>query len=429
VPAGWTPYRIKDITTFVSRGLAASYAEEDTGVIAFGQKCVRSDHTVDPSVGRPALSDPEFLGSEARLRPDDIVINSTGTGTLGRVGILASADLSSAVALVADGHVTVVRANPDRVLPRFLWYLLGTQGFYEIANACLAVGSTNQMELGREPIRRLGVAIPEMHEQQEIVEFLDGEVARIGCLIEEQQHQEGFLAERARTFMREMVTGRAGYSGPQHDVGPYWLGPVPQSWTPQKVAWRFFTGSGTTPSTTNRDFYGGPYPWVTTSELRENVVTETAKSVTDEALTAYPALRFYPVGSLVVAMYGATIGRVGLLGIPSTVNQACCVLHGPTTVLPKFAFFWLWAHRGELAALGEGGGQPNINQDTIRGLRIPAPTVAEQVEISGRIQGELDSANELTAEMQEQISHLVEHREALITAAVGGGLHATGRAA
>jgi type I restriction enzyme S subunit len=90
--------------------------------------------------------------AEARLLNGDILVNSTGTGTLGRVGLVEGLSVDSIPVLVADGHVTVIRVSPQAVSPAFLTYLLTTSAFMDLANECLAIGSTNQMELGRESL-------------------------------------------------------------------------------------------------------------------------------------------------------------------------------------------------------------------------------------------------------------------------------------
>jgi type I restriction enzyme S subunit len=216
------------------------------------------------------------------------------------------------------------------------------------------------------------------------------------------------------------MTGRLGYTGDVHEPGPYWLGPVPISWVPQKIAWCFLTGSGTTPRAGVDAFYDGDIPWVTTGELREVVVTDTLKKVSEQAMAEYSALRIYPPGALVIAMYGATIGRLGVLGVPSTVNQACCVLYEPTSVLPDFAYFWLWAHRNDIASMGEGGGQPNISQELVRSLRIPAPSLKEQTRIVESLYRETNQLDIMVAEQKRLIELLWERRHAAVFSAVTG---------
>lgn len=129
--------RIKDVATYVNRGVAPTYTDEPTGWVAFNQKCVRPDGRVAPELGRP-MADPGLAGRSAVLRSGDICVNSTGRGTLGRAGVVTGVDVDEST-LVADGHVTVLRADRSAVDPRYLWYVLGNDRFYEYANACLVV--------------------------------------------------------------------------------------------------------------------------------------------------------------------------------------------------------------------------------------------------------------------------------------------------
>ena len=149
------------------------------------------------------------------------------------------------------------------------------------------------------------------------------------------------------------------------DSGVEWLGEIPAHWEVKKITRLFSIGSGTTPPTDYSEYYGGEVAWITTSELRESVVTSTEKTVTKEALKAFPALRVYPEGSIAIAMYGATIGRLGVLGTAATVNQACCVFGDPSGMDVWFWFYWLQSRRPYLISLGYGGGQPNLSQELL----------------------------------------------------------------
>ncbi len=173
-PRAWRECRLKDVAPSINRGIAPAYADYDTGWVAFNQKCVRPDLSVAPELGRPIAEgsvDPE---SPALLREGDVVVNSTGRGTLGRAALVRGLrDLS----LVADGHVTVVRVDESLACARFMAYLLGTDAFYEQANSCLAVGATNQTELNREAIRAVHVRLPARGEQERIADYLDAEEA------------------------------------------------------------------------------------------------------------------------------------------------------------------------------------------------------------------------------------------------------------
>lgn len=207
------------------------------------------------------------------------------------------------------------------------------------------------------------------------------------------------------------------------DSGVEWLGEVPEHWDIWKIGHGFRRiGSGTTPATNDMSFYEGDIPWVTTSELRENIITDTVSKLTERALKEHSALSLYSPGTLLVAMYGATIGRLGILGITACTNQACCAFAEPIALDTKFTFYWLLARRQEIIMVSSGGGQPNINQEKLRALRIPAPPLPEQRAITSFLDRQTAHLDALISRKERLIALLEEKRSALISSAVTKGL-------
>ena len=207
------------------------------------------------------------------------------------------------------------------------------------------------------------------------------------------------------------------------DSGIEWLGEVPEHWVTWKATHGFRRiGSGTTPKSDNPEYYNGDISWVTTSELRETVIVDTTKKVTTTAMREYPTLRMYPKGTLLFAMYGATIGRLGILGIAATVNQACAALAEPLHLATWFVYYWLQMRRPILIVLSAGGGQPNLSQDDLRQLRIPAPPLDEQRVIAAFLDRETARIDGSVERKERLIELLQEKRVALITRAVIRGL-------
>ena len=210
------------------------------------------------------------------------------------------------------------------------------------------------------------------------------------------------------------------------DSGVAWLGEVPEHWESWRVSHAFGAiGSGTTPPSDEPEWYAdGTVPWVTTGELRETAIYETTKAVTKAAVTKFSALRIHPAGSLAIAMYGATIGRLGILGVDATTNQACCVLSCPRNLDTRFVFHWLLGFKQNLIDLyATGGGQPNINQEIIASLRIPAPDLSEQTTIATFLDRETAKIDGLIAEQEKLNALLAEKRQATISHAVTKGLN------
>ena len=210
------------------------------------------------------------------------------------------------------------------------------------------------------------------------------------------------------------------------DSGVEWLGRVPEHWAAKKLMYWISTGygSGTTPS--DESYYindESGVAWVTTGELRENTINRTEKYVTEHALASHSALKVHPVGSLVIAMYGATIGRLGVLGIEATLNQACFAIHPSSVITTPFLRYWFEGFRSELIELGTGGGQPNVSADKIRNLVVPAPcSEDEQNAVTLHLDRETVRIDALVAKKTRFIELLREKRQALITHAVTKGL-------
>ena len=204
--------------------------------------------------------------------------------------------------------------------------------------------------------------------------------------------------------------------------GVPWLDDVPAHWEVKKVTHMFSIGSGTTPPTDHPEFYGGDVDWITTSELRESIVTSTQKTVTREALRLFPSLKIYPAGSVAVAMYGATIGRVGVLGTFAAVNQACCVFSDGNSMNTWFWFYWLQSRRHVLVSMGYGGGQPNLSLELLRSIRVATPSLQEQAAIVRYLDHADRRIRRYLGAKQKLIALLQEEKQAIINQAVTRGL-------
>lgn len=208
------------------------------------------------------------------------------------------------------------------------------------------------------------------------------------------------------------------------DSGVEWLGKIPSHWDMWKLSHAYNEiGSGTTPSTSNEENFEGDIPWITTGELRENVILDTKKKVSKKTIDQFPTLKKYPVGSVAIAMYGATIGRLGIFGIEATTNQACCVMTTSNVLNNKYLFYWLQAFKNEIIQLSSGGGQPNINQEKVASLKVSAPLIDDQIKIANFLDNETAKIDSLIEKQQKLIELLKEKRQAVISHAVTKGLN------
>jgi len=241
--------------------------------------------------------------------------------------------------LIASTGFAVIR--PRAVDPEFLGYLFHSE--YLISEVIARSVGVSYPAINASELMRLVVPLPSVVEQVAIATFLDRETAKIDALVAEQEKLIALLKEKRQAVISHAVTQGLDPNVPMKDSGIEWLGEVPATWEIWKLAHAFGTiGSGTTPPSGEHHWYeDGTIPWVTTGELSENIISETAKCVTPAALDQFTSLRLHPAGSLAMAMYGATIGRLGILGVEATTNQACCVLGTPIHLDIKFTFYWL----------------------------------------------------------------------------------------
>ncbi|KAA3700280.1 restriction endonuclease subunit S [Bacteroides salyersiae] len=143
--------------------------------------------------------------------------------------------------------------------------------------------------------------------------------------------------------------------------------------------------SGGTPSRSNKSYYGGNIPWLKTGDLNDGYITHIPEFITEEAVVNSSA-KLNPVGSVLIAMYGATIGKLGILTFPATTNQACCACIEYDAIDPMFLFYFLLSQRTAFIAKGGGGAQPNISKEIIVKTYIPLPPFLEQQRIVAEIE-------------------------------------------
>lgn len=207
------------------------------------------------------------------------------------------------------------------------------------------------------------------------------------------------------------------------ESGIEWIGDIPEGWKNIKISYGVNRiGSGTTPTSDKDELYNGVIPWITTSELKESVIYSSDKYISEKTLIKFPALRLYPAGSLIIAMYGATIGRMGFLGVAGTVNQACCVLSGEKLLLLKYIFYFIFCFKDVMCKFSLGAGQPNLSQEFIRSLKISAPPLSEQQRIADYLDTRCARIDEAVELVRQSMEKLRAYKLSLITEAVTKGL-------
>ncbi|PKF73189.1 restriction endonuclease subunit S [Pseudomonas fluvialis] len=293
---------------------------------------------------------------------------------LGRVGAYCGAVELCEGRFWPSDNTIVVQAVEDSVTLKFLYYLLKHADLNRYA------GGAAQPLLTQSRLKPIEFLIPPLAVQSQIASIL----SVYDDLIENNTRRIEILEEMARRLYEEwFVQFRfPGHEGVEFKESEF--GFIPEGWDFLPLGDIYRTGSGGTPSRKNPDFYGSDYRWVKTKELQDCPVFDTEERISEEGLKKSSA-KLFPRNTVLIAMYGATIGRLGVLQEESATNQACCA------ILPNsqgcgwgYAYLSLFSRRQALIDLRAGAAQQNISQDVIKKFRLlrASDEVHEQFEMA-----------------------------------------------
>ena len=188
------------------------------------------------------------------------------------------------------------------------------------------------------------------------------------------------------------------------------------------------TTSGGTPNKKNKEYYGGTIPWVRSGELNNGIIYDSEIKITKEGLKNSSA-KIFPRGTLLIALYGATIGKLSFLGIPAATNQAICAIFENEKVILNYLYYFLLLKRPELIKQGIGGAQPNISQTILKKIIVPYPvSKTEQEKIVSQIEESFSQLDSAVATLNKTKQQLEIYRQAVLKEAFDGNLTNSGKA-
>ncbi|EIU7555394.1 MULTISPECIES: restriction endonuclease subunit S [Providencia] len=196
----------------------------------------------------------------------------------------------------------------------------------------------------------------------------------------------------------------------------------PDGWTQVTLQSIASWGSGGTPSRSQSEYYNGEIPWIKTGDLGPRIITQASEFIT-EAGVKNSSAKFFTKGSVVLAMYGATIGKTSILGIDATTNQACAV-GTPTAGVTssEFLYYLLLNEKKAFIKKGKGGAQPNISQAVIKEHTVCLPPTAEQKIIADKLDDLLARVESIKTRLENIPEILKKFRQSVLSAAVSGKL-------
>lgn len=312
----------------------------------------------------------------------------------------------------------------EEINPGYFRHLAKSRLFIELLQMCVT-GIREGQNIDYSKLKNHLIPVPPKEEQNQIVRFLDWKLSKINKLIRAKKKQIALLNEQRQVIIHNAVTKGVDPNVMMKDSGIEWISKIPTSWKKDKITRLFnIIGSGTTPSSGNSIYYENPTtPWINSGDLYSDTMylSNTNKSVSQRAIDDYSVLKIYPSNTIVIAMYGASIGNLAITEIPACCNQACCCLSEIDQRLDiKYAYYLLKACKSFWIEKSKGGGQPNISQDIIKQTWLPLPPKTEQIKISQFLSYYESHFHRAIETIKHEIILIQEFRTRLISDVVTG---------
>nr|WP_239081671.1 restriction endonuclease subunit S [Streptomyces sp. SID9727] len=350
--------------------------------------------------------------------PGDVLINSTGTGTLGRIGYFQGHP--DGAPCMADTHVTVARVIPAKMDSRFLYYWLASIPFQEYIYAALVVGATNQIELNRDRLGDAPIPLPSLSRQRVIADFLDIESDRSSILLDKLRQFARDVDEREASLLGRVLNSDVTEVG---DALPDGWGWVPLMHLTDQMRPIMY---GIVLPGPNVD---DGVPIVKGGDVAGNRLNLTSLNRTTRKIESAYARSRLQGDDLVIAIRGS-VGEVAvvpqeLAGSNLTQDAARITIRGDVD------HDWLRLALGSPVVTGQI--QSRVTGATIKGINIwdlkrvmvPCPPRSDQKRLAAKIQDEIAVHRALREKTERHAIVLAERRRALITAAVTGQIDVT----
>lgn len=372
IESKWEQVRLGNITTLITRGKSPKYGKSNIQIIKSGQ--ARGYYEFDFSE-KYFVSD-DFVLDERKLQKKDLLLNSSGVGTAGRVTYF---DLDGDY--VVDTHINILRLNQDLINPKYLLNVFGVIGFKTLES--LALGQSGQIEISNETIANFKVPLPPKDIQEKIVAEIEG--------LEEKEKKAKEEVEGLKKSIPQLIESLKNNGL-------------------ERLENLAIIGSGGTPSMKVQEYWeNGNIPWLKSEVCKEGFVTEAKDFITDLGLKNSNA-KYFEKNSTLIALVGATKGKTAFLKFRATTNQniAGITSLNKEKILNEYIFYVLKGMYSEI--IKDLAQYDMLNLTMIKNIKIPLPTLSEQQ----KIVSEIEKIEEEINQLEKAIAEIPEQKEAIL---------------
>lgn len=261
-------------------------------------------------------------------------------------------------------------------------------------------------------------------EQQAIADYLDVQCAKIDSIATDLEKQIELLQKYKKSLITETVTKGLDKSVPMKDSGIEWIGKIPEHWGINKTRYLASLCSGATPSKDVYSYWEGDIPWISSQEVKTDIIADTSLHINDEAIRSC-STKLMPVGTMVMVVRSGILQHtipVALLGVPATINQDIKAFVFKSKMIPAYYKYYIQGRNDALlnVLIKDKTTVESIDNNLLLSLRVMVPPVQEQEEIVRYLDEQCSKTESIILDKQAQLNAITQHKKSLIYEYVTG---------
>ena len=305
---------------------------------------------------------------------------------------------------------------------RFIYYWLFFLKNYGIVD--LICNKATIAHFTKEKFGELPICIMSIDEQVAIADFLDKECAQIDSIAADLEKQIALLQQYKKSLITETVTKGLDKSVPMKDSGVEWIGEIPEHWEISRVRHLASLCSGATPSKDVLSYWEGNIPWVSSQEVKSDIIKDTSLHISEEAINSC-STQLMPAGTLVMVVRSGILQHtipVALLGVPATINQDIKAFQFNHLMLPAYFKYYIQGENDALLSviIKDKTTVESVDNQLLLSLKIMVPPIEEQKAIVAFLNYKCGYIDKILNDKQEQLNLLMQHKKSLIYEYVTG---------